>query len=188
MTGPTGPTGATGLTGPTGPTGAGTTGPTGATGATGPTGSSDYGYILHVRDEKAQNTDGGTFTKDAWRTRDLNTSKTNTIVGASLAANQVTLPAGTYWCDIKVPAHNVDQHQARLYNVTGAVEVLLGTSETTSTSLVQTSSWIRGKFTLSGSTVLEVRHYCINTRATTGFGYAANITTEVYTDALFVKE
>ena len=144
--------------------------------------------ILHVRDEKAQNTDGGTFTAGAWRTRDLNTSKTNTIGGASLAANQVTLPAGTYWCEIKVPAHNVDQHQARLYNVTGAAVLVIGTSESTSTSLIQTSSWIRGRFTLTASSALEVRHWCITTRADTGFGYAANITTEIYADAVFWKE
>jgi len=147
-----------------------------------------HAAILHVRDEKAQNTDGGTFTSGAWRTRDLNTSKTNTIGGASLAANQVTLPAGTYWCEIKVPGHNVDQHQARLYNVTGAAVLVIGTSESTSTNLVQTSSWIRGRFTLTASSALEVRHWCITTRADTGFGYAANITTEIYTDAVFWKE
>ena len=52
--------------------------------------------FLHVRDEKAANTPGGTFTASAWQKRDLNTVKTNQISGASLASNQITLPAGTY--------------------------------------------------------------------------------------------
>ncbi len=41
--------------------------------------------IFHVRDEQLQNTAGGTFTSGAWRTRTLNTVKTNTIGGASLS-------------------------------------------------------------------------------------------------------
>ena len=43
--------------------------------------------FLHIQDQKPQGTYGGTFTAGAWRTRDLNTVLTNTITGASLAAN-----------------------------------------------------------------------------------------------------
>ena len=69
--------------------------------------------LLHIRDEKAQNTAGGTFTSGAWRTRDLNTVKTNEITGASLAANQITLPAGTYWVEWSAPAYVVNQNQSK---------------------------------------------------------------------------
>lgn len=34
--------------------------------------------IVILQDQKAQNTDGGTFTSGAWRTRDLNTKVTDT--------------------------------------------------------------------------------------------------------------
>ena len=52
--------------------------------------------LLHMRDEKANGTQGGTFTSGSWYTRDLNTVVTNEINGASLSSNQFTLPAGDY--------------------------------------------------------------------------------------------
>jgi hypothetical protein len=55
--------------------------------------------LLQVREEQAQNTAStGSYTAGAYRTIVLNTVKTNEIVGAALASNQVTgLPAGTYF-------------------------------------------------------------------------------------------
>lgn len=47
-------------------------------------------YHLIINDTKPDNTDGGTFTKDAWRTRDLNTEVYNTISGAKLGTGKVT--------------------------------------------------------------------------------------------------
>src|SRR5690242_14620433 len=41
---------------------------------------------------------GGTFTSGAWRTRTLNEELRNTL-GASLASNQITLPAGSYYAE-----------------------------------------------------------------------------------------
>ena len=49
------------------------------------------------QDQKASGTAGGDFTSGAWQTRTLNTEVFNTITGSALAANQVTLPAGTYF-------------------------------------------------------------------------------------------
>jgi len=148
--------------------------------------------ILHVRDEQAQNTAGGTFTSGAWRTRTLNAVKTNTIGGASLSGNQVTLPAGTYWCDISCPAYYVDNHQARLQSLISPPDIItiLGTSETAISSAYgsQTISTIRGRFTVAQQVVLEVQHQCKSTRNTNGFGAPANFATEVYAEAVFVRE
>jgi hypothetical protein len=146
--------------------------------------------ILHVRDEQAQNTAGGTFTSGAWRTRTLNTVKANTIGGASLSGNQITLPAGTYWCDITCPAYYMDNHHARLQSISGTSTTILGTSETAISSAYgsQTRSFIRGRFTLAQATVLEVQHQCKSTRNTNGLGAAANFATEVYAEAVFVRE
>lgn len=52
-----------------------------------------------VQDQKSSGTAGGNATTNAWTTAVLNTSITNTITGASLASNKITLPAGTYLID-----------------------------------------------------------------------------------------
>lgn len=52
-----------------------------------------------VQDQKSSGTAGGDAATSAWTTAVLNTSVTNTIDGASLASNKITLPAGTYLID-----------------------------------------------------------------------------------------
>jgi hypothetical protein len=142
-------------------------------------------YIL-IRDEKAQNTAGGTFSSGAWRTRDLNTEVVDEGDDASVSANQITLAPGTYRCHIICPAWVVRAHQAKLYNVTDAVDILFGTSEYANYDYpTSVSSTIIGKFTLSATKVLEVRHQCTTTRNTQGFGNPCNFAIEVYTIAQF---
>src|SRR6266516_1340078 len=51
------------------------------------TGNSFGAQLFHVRDEKSAGTVGGTFSSGAWRTRTLNTTKTNEIGSASLSSN-----------------------------------------------------------------------------------------------------
>ena len=76
----------------------------------------------HWREQQTAGTAGGTFTAGAWRTRGLATEVTNTISGASLAANQITLAAGTYDIDAHAVAFRVDGHVAKLYNITDGME------------------------------------------------------------------
>jgi len=142
-----------------------------------------------VRDKKAQNTPGGTFTSGAWRTRDINEEIADTGNICSIASNQITLAAGTYRCLISAPAFRVNGHQIRLYNVTDAVLLVLGTSEWAADDYrVENRSFAAGRFTLTAQKVLEVQHYCTATFADTGFGNPANITDEIYTVAEFWKE
>ena len=116
---------------------------------------------LQYRDQKAQNTAGGTFTSGAWRTRDLNTEVSDSG-----------------------PAAVVNRHQARLQNVTDATTVLTGTTEYTYVNAgdgSQSRSLIEGRFTIASAKAFEIQHQCQTTAATGGFGVAANFTTEVYT-------
>lgn len=137
---------------------------------------------IHIRDQKAQNTAGGTFTSGAWQTRTLNTEVTDAGGWATLAANQITLGAGTYWVYISAPAYTVAQHQARLQNITDGSTLLVGTSEVAGTAANTTSrSIIAGQITLATQKVLEVQHQSFGTVATNGFGFPSNFTTEVYT-------
>lgn len=146
-------------------------------------------YTMHIQDQKTSGTSGGTFTSGAWRTRTLNTVVTNTISGASLASNQITLPAGTYEISADCTASYVRYHKTKIYNVTDATDVLLGTSEWCSATSGgdTTKSSIHGVFTLSGAKVIEVQHICDTTRATDGFGFATSLGTEVYSNVLIKK-
>lgn len=144
---------------------------------------------IEIRDEKAAGTDGGGFTQGAWQTRTLNTEHADAGGHATVAANQITLLAGTYLCDIDAPAGVVNSHQARLQNITDGTTTLVGTSEYTgSGNTTYTRSRITGRFTIASTKVFEVQHQCQTTKATDGFGNSANFgVTEVYTVARFWK-
>jgi hypothetical protein len=148
-----------------------------------------YVSYCWLADQKAQNTSGGGFTQGAWRTRDITTELADPDNICTLAANQITLDSGTYRCLITAPGWQVDRHQARLYNTTGAAVLLTGAScYTRSADVIQTVSIIQGRFTVAGGQALEVQHRCETTAAVRGFGVECNFTTEVYTQAEFWLE
>lgn len=145
--------------------------------------------VFHVRDEKADNTQGGGFTSGAYRTRTLNEVKTNTISGASLASNQITLPAGTYWIEAIAQAWNVDLNKLRLYNTTSSTTLIVGINDQHQPT-VNTGghAMLRGQFTLSATSALELQHRCSTTSSTAGFGLKCNFgDVEVYADVVIWK-
>lgn len=143
--------------------------------------------IIFVKDIKGSGSNGGTFTSGAWRTRELNTL-TGSITGASLASDQVTLPAGTYKITGYAPAASVDGHQAQLYNASDSSTAIYGSSELAQTSTsTSTKSFIDDTITIASSKVFEVRHRCTVTRATDGLGKAASFGSEVYTTLVIQK-
>ena len=145
--------------------------------------------LLHVRDEKAVNTDGGTSTSTTYHTRTLNTSVTNEISGASLASNQITLPAGTYYIQATAPAYKSSQHKVSLRNVTDSTDTLTGTaSHNDSASNIQNTSTVLGRFTIAAQKAFEIRHYISVGQATNGLGVKTNATLpEVYTEVQIWK-
>lgn len=159
--------------------------PVGATGNGG--GGAGEDYIL-IRDEKANNVDGGTFTSGAWRTRDLNTIIANIGSHASLATNQITLAAGTYKVRARCPAFASNWHKCKLWNVTDAVNIFIGSNQFNPAS-TQIPSFIEGRFTIAAPKVLELQHRCTATLANVGFGIASNFSViEVYSCIEFWKE
>ena len=140
---------------------------------------------ISIRDEKAANTEGGTFTSGAWRTRDLNIEAIDTGNNCTLAANQFTLRPGTYRIQASAPAMTVLLHKAKLRNITAGSDTLIGTSEFIDLeggNGGQTRSIIGGQFSIATATVFEIQHQCLTTRATDGFGNASNFgVVEVYT-------
>lgn len=135
-----------------------------------------------LRDEKTKNTHGGTFASGGWRMRDLNVKAGDPDGLVTLASHQFTLGPGTYIVHASAPAYAVSGHQARLQNITTATTVQFGTSEVAATTSGHTTrSIVRAVLTLTATETFEVQHWCNTTGSGTGFGYAINAATEVYT-------
>lgn len=147
--------------------------------------------LLHVQDQKAQGTAGGAFTSGAWRTRDLNTVLVNNISGASLAGNQITLPAGMYYVEASAPAYSdtngyIERHQAILHNITDSTTLLVGMQASlyrwATGSVLSNRSYVSGVFQILEQKVVALLHRCTVSGPTNGFGQNGNFTTEVYSD------
>jgi hypothetical protein len=143
--------------------------------------------VLWVRDEKPAGTQGGSAGAGQTVQRTLNTVKRNTMTGASLASNQVTLPAGTYRIGFSVPGYNVGNHQAWVYNVTDGTVLVTGTSEYCGSASTRSGA-INCEVVLAASKVVEVRHYTYAQNLSGGQGMSGGSgQTEVYTDLLIEK-
>jgi hypothetical protein len=152
------------------------------------TGNPFGAQLLHVRDQQSSGTAGGAFNNGDWRTRVLNTSVTNEITSATLSANRISLPSGTYFIKAIAPAFRCDLHQARLYNITDTSLILTGTTASADEGGNGFShSIVQGRFTLGGTKSLELQHRCSTTRGTNGLGVACSFGTEVYSEVMIWK-
>jgi hypothetical protein len=146
---------------------------------------------IKVSDVKTANISGGSFASGAWRTRDINTEDSDSGGHCTVGSNQITLAAGTYICKITAPAYHCGSHKVRLQNISDATTTLLGASCYSSPTSAQDRSgndgYVSGKFTIAGSKIFEVQHYCSSTESI-GFGVPSNFgVNEVYTIAEFWK-
>lgn len=142
---------------------------------------------VKVSDVKT-NAAGGGFGASAWRTRDINTENHDASNICTIADNRITLAEGTYRCRITCPAFLVDSHCARLFNISSQTELIRGTVEFCEQSAygeVQTRSEIVGQFSVAAAQLLEIQHYCTNSRTGDGFGVKLFSTENVYTVAEF---
>lgn len=127
---------------------------------------------------KASGSDGGDFTSGDWRTRELNSESADTGGICTLSSNQFTLAAGTYYMQASAPAFKVNGHLVRLYNVTDAATIEIGTAEVTAAGNdVQTRSYLNVRFDIGASKALELQHICETTRNSDGLGNGASFGT-----------
>lgn len=152
--------------------------------------------LVHVRDEKSSGTAAASITSGGWRTRLLNTTKTNEVSGASLntSTGVLTLPAGTYFaegfCPRYVGNNAASAHQARLYNATAAAELIAGrnsygaVSATDSNMAGAGEASVTGRFTLSVQSDIQLEH---RVTTTSSGGIAHSWGTEVYAELLVWK-
>ena len=125
-----------------------------------------------IADQKANGTQGGTFTADQWQTRDLNAELRDIDGIVSISSNQFTLAAGSYLIKASAPAKRVNKHQIRLQNITDSTTVEYGTSEQAygGSSYICTRSFLSVQLTISASKVFEIQHRCSETESNTGLG------------------
>jgi len=155
-------------------------------------GTSTFVSYAVICDQKTQNTDAGTFSSGAWRTRDLNTEIFDPDGIVSISSNQFTLAAGTYLIEWLAPAVRIGEHKARLYDVTGAAVVQIGPNAFSSTDGGDlTFAFGSSRVTITSSNTYRIEHRCVTGAAHTyGFGNATDLpsTVEIYTVVKIFKE
>lgn len=147
------------------------------------------GY-LHVREEQPNGTNGGTSVAGV-QTRVLNTVKTNSITGASLSSNQVTLPAGKYNFYAIAPCFRVDAARLNIYNVTDTSVLALGQQSFSNDagiySTVDTQVLAR-EIILTVTTVIELQQYTQIAQASQGLGVSVpDGLNEVFSELIIEK-
>jgi hypothetical protein len=108
---------------------------------------------------------GETLTANSWNQRVLNTQLVNTIIGASLSGNRVTLPAGTYKVNASAYADKRDAngyllHKLRILDFTHGVTLISGQNDASlgyaGTTEIGVLGVLDGFFTLAASAAIEV--------------------------------
>ena len=153
--------------------------------------ASPFNQTLHAQDQKASGTNGGSATAGSTVTRDLNTVVKNTIAGASLSSNAITLPAGNYRITAHAPALDAARHRTRWRNTTDNTTVLLGSSGfSNQSSNEQNLSLIQGEFTITAQKTFELQHYVQAQATVAGETLGANAGSgenEVYADVMIQR-
>jgi hypothetical protein len=143
--------------------------------------------LFHVRDEKAQNTGGGSTVTGSFQKRTLNTTLTNEISGASISSSVITLPAGTYYINARVPFYgNIAQVKVKLRNTSDSTDALLGGNSYHSTAMIN-DHWVIGRFTIASSKNFELQYQCAVAVSNEGLGHQSDFATEVYADCQIWK-
>ncbi len=145
--------------------------------------SLSYGGPPHIaiEDQQTSGTNGGTSAAGT-QTRTLNTVVRNIVSGASLASNQITLPAGTYWVEGFAPVIGSDAAQAIWYNATDASILKRGTNAYvfSGSATPQIDSVVTHEFTIAAAKAFELRHHTQTSQPTVGLGKASSLGTEIY--------
>jgi hypothetical protein len=127
-----------------------------------------------VEEQQTSGTQGGASISGNQK-RVLNTLVRNNGTLASLASNNVTLPAGTYYFRWSCPALVTGSHRTYLTNVTDSTNPGSGTSEyNASTDTVQTRSEGSAVATIAASKAFALTHYVSTARTLNGLGATSN--------------
>jgi hypothetical protein len=126
--------------------------------------------VLTVSQELAYNVDGGIAVQDTWTKRILNNVVENTISGASVASNEITLPAGQYHIVAHANFRSGSGTMKCQTRIREGTNTLLISEAFNGASLVE-SSIINGSFTFASQKVISLQ-YWVSSTADTYLGYA----------------
>lgn len=145
----------------------------------------------NFQDRKASGTGGGSANSPGgWRTRDINTIKTNTIPGASLAGNQITLPPGDYSVSALTSCYRTQQTRARLRDITHGITIVDGANIMSWPSdTIQMNCHVEGFFTLLEPAIIELQiYYVVAYSGGDGLGVqVSDGSEELYSNLMFMK-
>ncbi len=123
--------------------------------------------LFHAQHQLSSGTDGGASVIGL-QDRLLNTVVTSDIIGAVLAGNEITLPAGRYY--IESESCSTESGYSRNY-ITKADNTVLLQGMNDQSDRINTSTFgCRGEITLSASTAIKVRNYFQLAKTVTGLG------------------
>lgn len=125
--------------------------------------------------EVTSGTNGGTYTTGGRATRPINTTRYNTITGASLGSNRVTLPVGTYRISWHTQSFAVNGVSMILRNITDGVDEKVGLSNFSAGGTAPVDNPTDDLLVVSGSSkAFELQMSAGATRNNDGQGTAAS--------------
>jgi hypothetical protein len=138
--------------------------------------------VLTVCQELAYNVNGGVAVDDTWTKRILNNVVENTISGASVASNEITLPAGQYHIIARANFHTgyPDGLEMQTRIREGSNTLLISDAVKPSTSAIPTytfTSIINGTFTIASQKVISLQYWTKTYGSNTYLGYATGSST-----------
>jgi len=138
---------------------------------------------------QASGTAGGVATAGAWVKRTLNTTNLNDIVGASIAASVITLPAGSYFVQLYSPTRYTQGSKNRLRNTTDSTTPLLGISGYEAAGDSSIMLLAVGAFTIASAKSFELQQYATAALNANDLGVPTSIAgiSEVYSTAQITK-
>jgi len=137
--------------------------------------SGKFASYAVVCDQKANNTDGGTFSNGAWRTRDLNREVCDDDGIVTVANNKFTLGAGTYFIRWSAPAAFCARHQSKLHNDTDNQTLEYGNNcFADNGNNGMNNSMGSARVTIGATKDFEIRHQCATSVGGDGFGVGNN--------------
>lgn len=134
-------------------------------------------------------TNAGDATAGSWLPIPLNTKDSDTGSIATLSNSTISLPTGIYKTYAFCPFFRCNQAQARIFNITDAAVVLIGSViSADSGTTTATGSQIYGQFTLSATKILRLEYQVNTTKTANGLGTAGSFgTTEIYAQIVFER-
>ena len=141
---------------------------------------------LLVQHQESSGIDGGSAAGTTWNVRPLNTSLINTIAGASLSSDRITLPSGTYEVVAESVSYYTNNHRLQLYNITDGNTEVFGIYNGVNTGKAATAT-LFSTFTIAATKVFEIRHYTVRAQITNGLGGAISQGIEIYANVLIKK-